>query len=43
MATIQTIKGKRGPSYRVRIRRKGVQESRTFKIKSDGERWARKK
>ena len=42
MATITKLQGKRGLSFRVRLRRKGVVESRTFKIRSDAERWARK-
>lgn len=42
MAKIETTKGTRGKTHRVRIRRKGVYESRTFLNKSDAERWQRK-
>jgi len=42
MATIAKKKGKRGTSYRVQVRKKGVYEAATFKKLEHAKRWASK-
>lgn len=42
MATIRTIEGRRGIVYQALIRRRGKALTRTFRTKSDADRWAKK-